>query len=81
MKVTVLLFAAVRDAAQSESVQVDVADDACASDVIGAVGRQLPQIADLLPSCRLAIDCSYARAGDAVSADSELALIPPVSGG
>ena len=81
MKVTVQLFAAARDAAASDSVQIDVSDDARADDVLGALASALPQISDLLPSCRLAIDCCYASADDAVDANSELALIPPVSGG
>jgi molybdopterin converting factor small subunit len=49
--------------------------------VIAAVGRHLPELLGLLPSCRLAVDCCYVNDDAAVSADSEIALIPPVSGG
>ena len=81
MQIKIQLFAAARDAAGSDTIAVDVIDDACALDVVEAVGRRLPEISTLLPSCRLAIDCCYVSAGAKVSADSEIALIPPVSGG
>ena len=79
MQIEVLLFAAARDAAGSDSIQIDVADDALAEDVIAAVGRRLPDLAGLLPSCRLAIDCDYVSGDTKVSPDSEIALIPPVT--
>ena len=81
MQLTVFLFAAARDAARSDSVQVDVAKDARAADVLAAIGHKLPQMKDLLPACRLAVDCCYVSGDHAVNNDSEIALIPPVSGG
>ena len=81
MRIDVLLFAAVREAAQSDRVQVEVAADARAADVIAAVGAAVPGIVDLLPSCRLAVDNCYVSAEQAVTPTSEVALIPPVSGG
>jgi molybdopterin converting factor subunit 1 len=81
MKIEVLLFAAARDAAGSNSIQIDVADDARAGDVIEELSRCLPEISGLLPSCRLAVDCSYVSADANVCTESEIALIPPVSGG
>lgn len=81
MQIEVLLFAALREAANSDSIRLDVADDARAADVIEAVSRELPQIAGLLPSCRLAVDSCYVTNQTAITGDSEFALIPPVSGG
>jgi molybdopterin synthase sulfur carrier subunit len=81
MRIEVLLFAAAKEAAQSNSVQVDVAADARAADVIKAIGLAVPGIVDLLPSCRLAVDNCYVAAEHAVTPGSEVALIPPVSGG
>ena len=43
MQIEVLLFAAARDAAGSDSIQVDVEEDALAEDVMAAIGRQLPE--------------------------------------
>ena len=82
MQLEVLLFAAARDAAGSDMIRVDVDEPSQASDVLEAIGRRLPQLAGLLPSCRLAVDCQYVTSETQVSsASSEIALIPPVSGG
>jgi molybdopterin converting factor small subunit len=81
MRIEVLLFAAAKEAAHSDRVQIDVAADARAADVIEAIGLAVPGIANLLPSCRLAIDNCYVAAEHAVTPHSEVALIPPVSGG
>jgi molybdopterin converting factor small subunit len=81
MQIEVFLFAAARDAAASDSILIDVPRDARASDVLEAIGHRLPEISSLLPACRLAVDCGYVGGDEAVSADSEIALIPPVSGG
>lgn len=81
MQIQVLLFAAAKDAAEADSIDVDVAEDARAADVIKAIGARLPQIAALLPACRLAVDCEYVNDDAVVSPASEVALIPPVSGG
>lgn len=81
MQVEVLLFAAARDAAGCDSILVDVRDHPRASDVLEAIGQQLPEISALIPVCRLAVDCGYVSADEVVPADSEIALIPPVSGG
>jgi molybdopterin converting factor small subunit len=82
MQLEVLLFAAAREAADSDSIRISVDAPARAADVIDAIGRELPQLAKLLPACRLAIDCSYVTADEVVGEDcGEIALIPPVSGG
>ncbi len=82
MQLEVLLFAAARDAAGSDSIRVEVSEPAQARDVIDAIGRQLPQLAGLLPSCRLAVDCAYVTNETPVTERcNEIALIPPVSGG
>jgi molybdopterin converting factor subunit 1 len=81
MQIRVLLFAAAKEAAQTDSISVQVAEPATAADLLDAVGLQLPQLKPLLPSCRVAVNCCYVAEDAAVAADSEIALIPPVSGG
>ena len=50
--------------------------------VTGATGRLGSQIVDrLLERLRVAVDGAFARWDDAVRGDSEIAFIPPVSGG
>lgn len=81
MQIEVLMFAAAREAAGTEKINIEVADGACAADVMDAIGQRLPELADLLPSCRLAIDNSYVACDSLVCGEHEIALIPPVSGG
>ena len=81
MDIEVLLFAAARESAGRDSIRLQVPNEAVASDVIDAVGQALPELAGLMPSCRLAIDCQYVGPQQTICAGSELALIPPVSGG
>ncbi len=81
MKTTVLLSAAAKDAAESSSIEIEVSDHATAQDVIDGLATRLPAIAGLLPSSRLAVDCNYVNGDAPISPSSEIALIPPVSGG
>ncbi|NND97600.1 MAG: MoaD/ThiS family protein [Pirellulaceae bacterium] len=81
MEVDVLLFAAAREAAGKNSIRIAVPDSACAQDVLNELAKKIPGIDPLIPSCRLAIDQTYASADAPVHCDCELALIPPVSGG
>ncbi len=81
MNVEIQLFAAARQAANSDRVAVEIPDQATAADVIKSIGNCLPQLLPLLPSCRLAVNCCYVSDDTHVDGGSELALIPPVSGG
>lgn len=81
MLVNVLLFAAARDVVGSDCVAVEVDDDATSQDVLVRLAELSPEMKQLVPSCRLAIDNRYAESTAAVRDSFELALIPPVSGG
>ena len=81
MQIDVLLFAAAREAAGTKSIQIDVPQDACAADVLRVLGETIPGIEGLMPASRLAVDRDYVSADTPVNAGSEVALIPPVSGG
>ena len=72
--ITVRLFAGLRERAGSDHIELDLPDDARASDVLAAM--------DLLPGqCIVALDMEYASPDALVHAGQEVALIPPVSGG
>jgi molybdopterin synthase catalytic subunit len=74
VKISVRLFAGLRERAGADHVELELPDDARASDVLAAMG--------LLPGqCIVALDREYAPAEAPVRADQEVALIPPVSGG
>ena len=74
MKISVRLFAGLRERAGSDRVELDLPDDARAGDVLAAMGLEPGQ-------CIVALDREYARADERVLPSHEVALIPPVSGG
>ena len=82
MRVTVRLFAMLRERAGSDSVEIELAESATVADAIAALGQH-PQVGDLaarLP-LRIAVNREYAAADAAIQPGDELAAIPPVSGG
>ncbi len=81
MQRQILLFAAVHDAAGSDSVAIDIADDATAMDVLHELSHRFPTIAPLLGSCRVALDHRYVPNSEPIASAIEIAIIPPVSGG
>ena len=77
-QVTVLYFASLRDAAGVASETVEATADlrALYEQLRTRHGFVLPQ-----ERLRVAVDGAFARWGDAVRPGSEIAFIPPVSGG
>jgi molybdopterin synthase catalytic subunit len=80
MALTILYFAAAREAAGTARESVDV-DAATVGEVRRALSSLHPQLARILPRCRLAVNQEMAEDGDAVPPGAEIAIIPPVSGG
>ena len=76
MRVTVRLFAILRQRAGRDTLELDLPDDARVSDA-------LAEVDDLAGGLRLvmAVNREYAAADHPLAAGDELALIPPVSGG
>ncbi|GAA4473447.1 MoaD/ThiS family protein [Novipirellula rosea] len=81
MQREILLFAAIRDAADTDSLLIDVASDATAADVLREVAQRVPSTQTLLASCRVALDNRYVPNTQPLGAAKEIAIIPPVSGG
>ena len=81
MRVTVRLFARLRDIAGASELQRDVAHGA----TIGTVWQQLvgefPDLAGYEKSISSAVNADYARMDRAVQDGDEVAFLPPVSGG
>ena len=74
MRISVRLFAGLRERAGADHVELDLPDDARAVDVLRAMGLEPGQ-------CIVALDREYASADERVRPEHEVALIPPVSGG
>jgi molybdopterin converting factor subunit 1 len=82
MFIDVRLFALLRERAGSDSVTVEVPDDATVRDAVDAVART-PGLADVIGrmSVVMAVNREYADDDARLAEGDELALIPPVSGG
>lgn len=81
MKVTVLYFAAARDAAGVAREALDLSGPATVGDLRRALAGRHPPLAAVLARCRIAVDEEMADDADAVPEGAELAVIPPVAGG
>ena len=81
MKVRVKLFAAARELAGSDTLELEIADRATLADLRLAVAKEFPALQKLLPHTLWAVDAEYAANDYVINGRSEIALIPPVSGG
>ena len=81
MRVTILYFAAARERAGTASEVLEVRDGATAGDALAAACARHPPLQAVAQKLRLAVDREFATAGHALRDGSEVALIPPVSGG
>lgn len=79
MTVRVLLFASWADALGARSIDLDVADDATAADVLTALSAR--SVGASLPRPALAVNRCIVGPGARIGAHDEIAVIPPVAGG
>ncbi len=79
-EVSVKLFAGVAELAGVKEVRVSV-NRFTVAEVRCALGAHLPQVALLLSRSAIAVDGRYATEDEVLCSDSEIAVIPPVSGG
>ena len=80
-EVTVLYFAQARDRLGCDRDHLTLPASADANAVLSAVRLRHPSNAALIDRCRVAIDCQFITGPVAINERSEIALIPPVSGG
>jgi molybdopterin converting factor subunit 1 len=81
VQANVLLFALARERAGRPSLTVDLPESATVDDLKLALARACPALAPLLPTIRIAVNSEYASDDQPIPPGSELAAIPPVSGG
>jgi molybdopterin converting factor subunit 1 len=77
----VKLFAAARQYAGAESVEVELPEGATVSDLRGALAERLPEARAVLQHAMFAIDMDFVSDQAPLRPDAEIACIPPVSGG
>lgn len=80
-RITVLFFATLKERAGVRQVEVELPPQAQVRDLKTALGEQFPQLAPALDSALVAVNREYAFDEDAIPAEAEVALFPPVSGG
>ena len=81
MLIRVKLFAAARDLAGGELIEIELPADATVAGLRQALMERLPPARELLARSMFAIDCDYVGEQAAVRPSAEIACIPPVSGG
>jgi molybdopterin converting factor small subunit len=81
MKVTIKLFAAMREAVGQSEVVLDVPPGAIVAQVKSAFCEAFPQTRGLVERSMFAIDTCYAVDNETIPANAEIACLPPVSGG
>ncbi len=81
MKCQVRLFARARELAGKDWVEVDLPSGSRVVELRRALGEVCPALGVLLASSALAVDGDFAREEQSLSEASEIALLPPVSGG
>ena len=81
MRVTVRLFARLKDIAGAAELTRDVAAGATIATVWQQLAGEFPDLAQYERSMSSAVNLDYARMDRAVSDGDEIAFLPPVSGG
>lgn len=81
MKIRVKLFAAAKQLAQAESIEIDLPDPVSVLALRTAITERYPQLAPVLKHALIAINREYAGSAAVIPPNAEVACIPPVSGG
>ena len=81
MRVTVRLFARLRDLAGTGELVREVPDPATVQDVWTSLTADMPSLVQYEGTMSVAVNAEYARMGADVHDGDEVAFLPPVSGG
>ncbi len=81
MRVTVRLFARLRDIAGAAELAREIAPGATIGDLWRELEGEFPDLAPYERSISSAVNADYARMTHVLRADDEVAFLPPVSGG
>jgi molybdopterin converting factor subunit 1 len=81
MQVKVKLFAAAKEKAGQGELELDLPAGATVAELRAAIIKNYPQLSQLAAHAMWAINTTYANDQATIAPKSEIALIPPVSGG
>ncbi|MCX7603612.1 MAG: molybdopterin converting factor subunit 1 [Bryobacteraceae bacterium] len=81
MRVRVLFFGMLKDAAGTAEAELELAEGATAEDAFRAAAARWPELEPRRKSTVLAVNQRYALPSDTLRDGDEVAFLPPVSGG
>lgn len=81
MEVRTLFFASYRDLVGASEVPVELPTGATVADLVASLRKRGRPWADLPVDPAIAVNRTYAEAGQVLGAGDEVAFIPPVAGG
>jgi len=81
MKVCVKLFAAARQAVDRQSIEIELPQSSTIADLRRAIECDFPLLHAVAHHSRFAVNSQFAEDSTSIGPDSEIACIPPVSGG
>ena len=81
MRVTIRLFARLRDLAGSGELTRDIPSPATVQTVWRSLTAEIPSLEEYERTLSVAINAEYSRMAAAVQDGDEVAFLPPVSGG
>lgn len=81
MRVTLLLFASLRDRTGVASLPLELREGACVRDAVALAGKQVAGLSPLPAGVRAARNQAFSSLDEPLADGDELALLPPVSGG
>lgn len=81
MKVRVKLFAVAKELAGSDALVVELPNNGTIAELQTAVVDSVPALAKIVPHSLWAVGAEYVPADTRLNENSDVAMIPPVSGG
>ena len=81
MKINVRLFAVAKELAGSETIEIELPSGSTVADLRHALFERFDRLKQFGPQLRFAVNAEFADDKTAMNADSDVACIPPVSGG
>ena len=81
MKVTVKLFARLRELTGAGSLDRTLAEKATIADLIESLQQEFPKLAEAAPKTIISVNQEFADLSTPLAEGDEVALFPPVSGG